>query len=413
MTRKRSVIVGWFYIAVGLLVNPWFLARVVAADGRIDSAWTIGAICVLEVLLVSLGVLTISLSHRAWVVNLNLLLCTLVITVPVLGEVAFRTGIALEIHAFRRPHLYANYFVDDDFWLLEQRWVGGRRYASPGRVHELLGWSQAHVTSSNPLGLDAETLSRMASAAPKILFFGDSYVRGEADPEFQLPQYLNDRLSGVDVVDVSVGGYGLDQIYLMFQEIQKANSLILIGILADDDLDRTVLTVRTSQKPYYLVDDNAELRLGGVPIQRDQATYFQNSSLRLKSFILAFLNQRLVGSDLKVSLKQRIGSALLSQFITDAQDENSGLAFVIFYSKSGLQTASWQESFLLTTLSRSNARVIDTKPHLLKYLAESGATIPSLYTPGGHHNNAGNRVIGDAILEYLKQMGAEATGRLW
>jgi hypothetical protein len=79
------------------------------------------------------------------------------------------------------------------------------------------------------------------------------------------------------------------------------------------------------------------------------------------------------------------------------------MVFVIFHSANSLRQTTWEEVFLRTQLGRYDVLVVDTKPALLQEVADSGVSIDSLYKPGdGHHNNAGNRIIGRALLSALK-----------
>lgn len=374
------------------------------------------AIGVLGAALVNLGLLRWHKPRSDWLIGLNLTVWTAVVVVPILGEVTLRAGIGIGFPAVRRPALYADWYSDDDYWLLQQRWDRRWRHASPERVHEVLGWSRAEVTPSNPLGLNETAVARLATDGAKALFFGDSFVRGSAERAYQLPEYLNDRLSGeATVVDVSVNGYGLDQIYLLFRELhpRAAGSLFLVGILTNDDLDRTVLTVRTSQKPYFVPDERGALELRGVPIQRDQAAYFENARLTFRSFFLASVRQRLLGSDRRLDAKKRISTSLISRFLDDARKANSEIVFVLFYTERGLREDSWQEQFLLATLRQAKARFVDTKPLLLQHATASVTSLRSLYVPGdGHHNSTGNRVIGDGILQYVETNRAELLSNL-
>jgi hypothetical protein len=329
-----------------------------------------------------------------------------VIGCPLAGELVFRTGIGLKIAAFRSPGLYADWFSDDDYWKLWQRWEGWGPYEAGVSVHPRLGWSQDQVTPHNPLGLRPESLQRLASTRPKILFYGDSFVDGVSDDELHLPEYLNHRLDSVDVVDLSVGGYGIDQIYLLFRETvgRVARPTVLVGILVNDDLDRAVLSVRTSQKPFFVPDSVGELQLKGIPIQKDQASYYRTHPSSIRSYLLSFLRLRLLGPDRRIERKKAIASRLLDRFTADTRQAGADLIFVLFYGEGDLRQRSWQESFLKAQLGARKLPFIDTRDVILKYAERSGGATAALYAPGnGHHNNLGNQVVGQGILEYLQR----------
>lgn len=316
----------------------------------------------------------------------------LLVTVPLLGEAMLRVGIAMNVPAITNPALYADAQSDNDYWKLYAEW-GGRWKCTPDRVHPRLGWSQAAVTATNPLGLRSDVLQRFQAATQKILFYGDSFVNGVADDDYTLPNYLQRHLTGRDVVDLSMGGYGLDQIYLMFAETHHlvADPIILVGVLLSDDLDRTVLTVRTSTKPYFISEADG-LTLKGVPITREQAVNCHGAPLKLNSYLAALVKQKVMKSDDTATMKQAISAKLFEAF----KQEAGSPTFVLFYQRPHLDKQDWREPFVKNTLAQLGLRYIDTKPMLLSH-----ANPAMLYGPDGHHNNLGNEIIGRGIVKYF------------
>lgn len=343
---------------------------------------------------------------KRFFVNLGLLAFSVFIIAPLLGEGVFRAGIALKLETFRKPALYADHSSEGDYWKLAQDWVGHWRFASPDYVHSLLGWSQGSISADNPFGVSVATKTRMKSAAPKILFYGDSYVKGSASTAFQLPEYMSARLDGVEVVDLGVGGYGTDQMYLMFKETYRhipGASLILLGILVPDDLNRALLPIRTSQKPYFLPDEAGNLQLKGVPIEKDQEKFFRDYSLSFKSYLFAFLKRKLMKSGGKEELKKHINARLLELFKTDAESAGKELVVVLFYSSGYLEYGAPHEDWLKDKLNSLDVPWIDTRDILLSYGKEKGLPPADFYDEGGHHHDLGNQVIAEGLLEYLRE----------
>lgn len=413
----------WFLpgsnLLLALVVNPWTVGALLSPDGRFESRGVIAVILLGELALVALAALTIRWGQRPWVGNLNLLVWTVVLGIPLIGEATIRVGIALKIPRLRDPGLYANYYTDDDYWILQQRWDPLSRHAPPENVHSLLGWSQESISGSNPHGLNPIPRQRMSSSEPKLYFFGDSFVPGVADSAYELPEYLDARLPGIEVVDLSVRGFGLDQIYLMFDTMREeiAGSPVLVGILVDEDLDRTAQSMRTTQKPFFLPGSDGSLSLRGVPIDRDQEGFFRTRALRRKSFLVSLVRARF-GTDFRIEHKKRISRALLERFVAMADSVKSELVFVLFHMRPGLRRELWQAAFLDSVLTRAGRNVFDTKPVLLEFLARSGTQLDSLYKTGdGHHNNLGNQVIGDALLAMVHARGlippANKRGPAW
>src|SRR3989338_2134830 len=158
MRYKVLKILGCFYITIGLVCNQWVIAWLFAPDGRITEANSKIIIGLFEVLMIVLGAITLKKNKTEFAVNLNLLVWTLAVITPLLGEMTFRAGIALNIKQFREPALYADYFSDDDYWKF--RWDWKENYGDTllplKRLHPLLGWTQANLTEDNPLGLQED-----------------------------------------------------------------------------------------------------------------------------------------------------------------------------------------------------------------------------------------------------------------
>ncbi|HOW58762.1 MAG TPA: hypothetical protein PLO78_03440 [Candidatus Omnitrophota bacterium] len=190
----------------------------------------------------------------------------------------------LPIPQLRHPKLYANSSTEDDYWKL-RRLLGKEKDIYDKRRHPLLGWSQATTTFENPLGLRKLSLARLSSPKKKILFYGDSFVRGTGREENKICNLMTDRLAGVEAVDLGCGGYGLDQILLMFEMTHKKvhAPFIIIGILVSDDLDRSILTIRGGAKPYFLISKNT-LTLQGTPLNQDPDQYVKSHPPQIKSY---------------------------------------------------------------------------------------------------------------------------------
>ena len=409
MRRRVLRALGVLHILAGLALNPWLLGRLLSPDGSIDSLFFKTAVLALEAALLALGAFTLARPGSERAANLNLLALSSVVAAPLLGESAWRAAIASGSKKLRDPALYAEYSSDDDYWKLEQRWGPRWKAASPERVHPLLGWSQDRVTAENPLGLSKASLRRLRSAKPKLLFYGDSFVRGAADPGFRLPEYLDARVGRMTVVDLGVGGFGLDQTYLMFREThpKTRGPVVLVGVFLDD-LDRSALTVRSSQKPYFVADPAGRLTLAGIPVEKDQPSFFASHPASIRSFLWAFVRRTVLKrtDPGKAELKRRVNGGLLDLFQAEAGRTRTRVLFALFYGEADLRATPWQEEFLKRELELRGLPYVDTKPLLLGHARASGAGLPSFYSSGdGHHNNLGNRVIAEGILARLRELG--------
>ena len=182
--------------------------------------------------------------------------------------------------ASKDPEYYARTL--DELWIYRflfsssKRWslaAQGENASGETRIEFYRNWSTSlmpdeelgYVRRSNVSTRCHETTSmgtrglrEYAPAGPKIAFFGDSFVESAACSDDTLPAKI-ERLTGIDTLNYGVGGYGVDQMILYFERmlplLDRANTLFLVGVI-QDDFNRLLLHVRTSPKPYFVIDND-------------------------------------------------------------------------------------------------------------------------------------------------------------
>ncbi len=412
MRRAES----WANAFFGLIWILWacVVPRVMnffSPDGRFESPVFQGLVLAAAAACAVTGLLHLSprVSANPFFRQMTLSAASLLILSPLLLELIFRAGISLNLPGFRSPGLYAAYTVDDDYWKMESVWK--KKFFAPGSsmIQPLLGWSQVPVTPENPLGLQADTLARLKDdGRNKILFYGDSYIKGFADPDHQLPRYLQQRIPDADVLDLGGGGYGTDQIYLIFRETHKKVSkpFVMVGVLLFDDLDRAGLTFRGFWKPYFVPGDGGKLELRGVPVQAPA----EGIRPHVFSYAAAFIRTRLGIKRNNRALIKKLNLEFMDAIQESCRENCSGLAYVLFYNEDYLVRSDWRKDFMKAELEKRGIDIIDTKPMLYRYAAEHNMdSMKPFYDPVDyHHNNLGNGVIGEGILSYLKAKGYAA-----
>ena len=313
----------------------------------------------------------------------------------------------IQLPSLQQPWRYT-YSDLDDSWKLQYIFTH-KKASEPNfnRHHPTLGWSQTNVTDQNPLGLqdDTKTLLNNADNRKKILFYGDSFVKGASDPEFYIPKYMNDRTPGIDIIDLGVPGYGTDQIYLLFKEtyLKTKDPVIIIGFLLGD-IDRSVLSFRTFQKPYLTVDTNGNLKANGTPIDENQNRYLEEHPPEIKSYVLALISKKLnLFKPDKREEKIQINSRIIESIKSLTDDHDLPLHFVIFYGINSLnRNDDWREIFLKKELKKHEISYFDTKQYLTSYSTQNKLPLTAFYIENeGHHNNLGNKIIAEALLNNL------------
>jgi hypothetical protein len=333
------------------------------------------------------------------------------IFLEILIRVSLFSG-SLGLKIFKNPDLYGSYSGDNDYWKLYYQLVNEYKYPASDRVQSVLGWSQDVVGEQNPLGLWQESLDRltMKTDHTKILFYGDSYIRGASSPAYEIPRYVNNNLKDVTVADLGVGGYGLDQMYLMFRSTLSyaRGSHVVFGVLIDDDLDRSILSVRTGQKPHLVIKDG-KLFVENVPIDPNPERYFSTNPPKIISYLFRLVSRLPeiwnVVPDRKIGEKKTLNGKIIEELHSICQKEEIPLSFILFYTKYSLRNVSWQEDFMKTKLNELGITYIDTKPLLVDYANSNGLDMSAFYVNDGyqreHHNDLGNQVISDNLIDYF------------
>jgi hypothetical protein len=166
-----------------------------------------------------------------------------------------------------------------DFWqrhflksYKDQQFVFGKCHTH----HPTRGWTMrpgSHEVcygkeyTTNKQGFRALTDYRDDPKKYKVMIVGDSFTFGIGADDWETwPYLLQQREPGLNVINLGVGGYGLDQIYItLAEEIDKYRPDLVIAAFIDDDLNRTLLSFRDYLKPRFYPRGD-DLVLTNVPI---------------------------------------------------------------------------------------------------------------------------------------------------
>lgn len=317
----------------------------------------------------------------------------------------------LSVHSrWRDPALYGHPLVSDDFWFLAGRWRSYCERVAPARIHPLLGWTQGPLEPGNPLGLEPWTVRRLArDGRPKLLFYGDSYVGGHSRPEFWLPALLEERLEGADVLHLGVGGYGPDQMHLLLREtagLVDRPVLVLMGIMCMS-YDRVAQTVRSYQKPRFVLREDGELALTNVPIWRSPWLYYALKGPSFRSYVRAAERQYAMPDaheDFGFESKVELNRAIIAANARSAREVGAKLLYVIFHDHEHLFLDTRRRRFFVEELSRQGIDFLDTSEALVQHARRHGTDASELYVDG-HHNELGNQVIAEALVRAVERQG--------
>jgi hypothetical protein len=319
---------------------------------------------------------------------------------------------AISFPLIEHPGLFADSESEDDYWVLYARYSAAEYATHTGEVHPIYGWISGN---GGALGVrSARYRDRGDIRGTPVLFFGDSYIAGATPQGTTIPDLLEELLPGTSVLNFGVGGYGTDQIALRVKgellKLADANPIVLVGVLLND-MDRSLLTFRLSQKPYYTLASNA-LQLH-LPRYRSNAEFLENYDFRTTSLVWRLMRQsfrRVVGSERgDPKRRQELNRAIFSDLCGHLGSADAPFRIVVLYDPRELRSLGDsrvqlpRERELKAIIQSSGCGVpIDTKAPILE--AMRIRPLEDLALPDGHFDIAGNQLIARVVADEVRAL---------
>jgi hypothetical protein len=280
-----------------------------------------------------------------------------------------------------------------------------------------LGWTRATVEP----GTYRHAEEALLGGKRPLLIYGDSFAQCATDRHDAFEALLERSELGEHyaALNFGVGGYGVDQMYLLLDatldRYAERDPLVAICILVDEDLDRTILSLRNFPKPRFTLEGDALVL--HPPEQESAAEFVAAHPLGIQSYLWRFL---LLGSGL---VPERVSWLFLGEqeARTEKRALNAGLLramhercvergldhfVVLFHGKNALYEMgpySWSEPFLYETLRELGIPFVSSKRYLLEDAAATGRTFGDYFQPvGSHYDAQGNAVVFRAFLAALR-----------
>lgn len=259
----------------------------------------------------------------------------------------------------------------------------------------------------------------------RVALLGDSFAFGFGVQDREtFAVSLEEADRKLEVLNVGVPGYGMDQIYLSYREVAKKYNpdIVLIGIFPEDFWRCTRSFADSGHvKPYFSLASNDKLVLHNVPvpppyslntnqfpllIEQGFVRKILYSSLlyRLlqKPFTKLAKNLRLI--DPESSDEWIIGRAILHEMLKDIRRDGAKPVLLLMPSKDWAQTTrrTSLERSLIRFAKREKIDMIDLKPAF--YAAVSDGRLEDYYIKDDWHWTAkGHALTSHEIQQYLKQ----------
>jgi lysophospholipase L1-like esterase len=393
------------------LFTNWQKEMALIHSSQFPMLKTVGLVFIVMIILilVSMAILSIVKRRKKSILAMNIIALITVILFFVTFEFIGRISIRKNIRPFNIPSLYANGFCSDNYWkilLLQET------EPLPDHIyHEILGWTTPR-SLQNPDGLVGNYQS---DDRPKILFYGDSFMEGVSSSDSSIPAYAQTLQDKYQTLNYGVSSYGVDQIFLRYQLTAQPyqQPIVFFGILLED-IDRCILTIRSSVKPYFkkISSDPLKFELAGTPIPRNRIEWVKNHPPELGSYTFSFFKQMISmiknqfdGFNDPALKKEKIelNRYIIQQAFLFAENHNHLLIPIIFTNRRlFFEKENWHYTFLLELFSQMNKPYIDTYILFKTKTAGNTAEINKLFIEGDDHYNArGNQLIAKAIIDYL------------
>lgn len=346
----------------------------------------------------------------------------------------FHPGVSLGRlgEGLRRPQRYSDGNYEDDYWKLT--WLQARpaaQDAGPG-ADPVLGWTGPLIEP----GTCAHSQEAAVGERKLVLLFGDSFAYGVGkNPDrFQSILERSDLGREYALLNYGVGGYGLDQIYLLMKRaldrFEGRDPIVIVSMLIEGDLERSVLSFRSWPKPRLELADG-ELRSRG-PVEPSASQYIEEHPIAIRSYLWRlFLNHRSAfladarkrwrGEEAIDAEKQRLNRRILEEIERELARRKLRHFFLVFHIERGAlakwERFAWQEDLLHDVCAELGVPLVDTRPYLSFASDGEPGRCAQLYGHGeplnGHHNGLGNRVCFEAIRQGLSgDFGAPDLRRL-
>lgn len=302
----------------------------------------------------------------------NLILLAISLSIGfVTAEFAYRIILYSNLKQFehlRDPRLYDDSFYGDDYWKLA--YLFGNTTGGAKVPHETLGWigefdRNTYLHNDEP---------RIKDKRP-VLLYGDSFAQCVGATCFQ--KILNNDSSFSKAhyfLNYGVGGYGVDQIYLLMQKsLDHFEKPFVIVSIMTTDIDRSYLKVRDGQKPFFTLE-KGQLKLSKDSIYSNPAEYFEQNPPQIRSYLYRRLiyaenlipeviRSRLRGKWKAMRNKKELNKEIILNMKKELDSRNYDYVFVIFNQllSPDPEKRGWRDAFLANLFEENNIPYIRSK----------------------------------------------------
>jgi hypothetical protein len=324
---------------------------------------------------------------------------------------------------------FADPFTEDEYWLLHWKLnEDERKYLSPP-YDEKVGWVKHGM---EPGTYTYEPAFPIGERRP-VLMYGASYVQGfgETEERFEGLMESSEAASNHSLVNLGVGGYGIGQVYLLLREsidlYTDRKPVVVIGVVADSDFDRSVLRFRVWPKARVEIDGQGNLTSEDVP-PGGPGGYVEEHGTGIVSYVWRYLlhspsqvpgswQDSLTGAAEKAQATQELANATVLGIQDELERRELDYFFLLCTSPHSLppNEMSPMEGQLLEVFEGNNVPYVRVRDYLLSAERASGNGLEPFFIQSGvgihHPTPLGNEIHFEAILDGLRgRFGASPAG---
>jgi hypothetical protein len=287
----------------------------------------------------------------------------------------------------------------------------------PARYDEVVGWLSPLVEPGTYAHADEASVGERRP----VLLYGDSFAACVPGTELCWQDLLERSELGEThrLLNYGVGGYGLDQIYLLFERsidrYVDRDPIVILGILVDDDLDRSVLGFRQWPKARVHWEPDVGLRVE-APATRSVQGYLDAHPLPTTSWGFRYLiygadvlprkeSEWVLGRTDHVARTRDLNRHLLEAVHEVIEARRLDAFVLLFHGEHHVEWAGWREGFVTEELERLQLAYVGARPRILAHHRSSGVAFDAYFISSGHgeghYTSLGNETVFAALLEGL------------
>lgn len=280
--------------------------------------------------------------------------------------------------SWRKAEWYADPRSEDAYWKLQYLFLDpARRSPVPG-PDPSCGW----MADLRPGTYDPPVAPDLRGRRP-VLLYGDSYAHCTTAPSHCFPELLEQSDLGdrYAMVNLGVGGYGLDQILLLLRATidrwKELDPIVVVSFFVDDDFHRDTLTFRSWPKRRFALEDG-KLALSGPPLLPPDeflaehpvgiASYLGRMLVFRSGFLPPSLRARLRRPFDRREEQIELGRRILEEIHGELAARKLTHFFLLFHGWDSLQpnpTTAWADELAVDTATKLAVPWIGTRAYLL------------------------------------------------